>query len=159
MNPTPISEFKNKCAGINHMWNQYPNNEVAGYLTADGQIIITATATLNGGGVPGIINFNGQSYYASSGTPKNTYLGSITNRSGTFIPVIASIHTHTPCRQDDTDGTSHQVGLDDKLLAQKYPTINHWVVGYGSIAQFNSTQNNFFNKHIGALTSICNQIN
>lgn len=74
-----------------------------------------------------------------------------------FIPVVASLHTHTPCRSDGTNGTSNSVGSDDKTQAQTSPNIRHWVIGCGSVAQFNGSNSSFFNKHTGSLSTICSK--
>jgi len=95
-------------------------------------------------------------YPKSQGATSLSYGGMIENNSYYFIPVEASIHTHTPCRQDGSDGVSHAVGSEDKQFAAQYPGINHWVVGCGAIAQYNGNNNNFYNKSSGSLSSICN---
>lgn len=46
-----------------------------------------------------------------------------------LIPIVASVHTHAPCRSDGTNGVSHRVGTDDRDRANANPEINHWVVG------------------------------
>ena len=158
----PIKEYSGKCTGkctgIQDMWNSYPNNEIAGYLTIDEQVILTNILGPSSGGMNGVYTYQGISYYPSNGQPNNNYQGMIQTRGYYLIPVVASIHTHTPCRQDGTDGASHNVGTDDQTLASTYPSINHWVIGCGAVAQYNSSQSNFFNKSVGNLSSICNKI-
>ncbi len=158
----PIKEYNNKCTGILNMWNLYPNNEVSGYLTKDGKIIVTGSTGSSGGGVNGVYEYDGVTYYTypkTQGAPNLNYAGMINDHpSYYFIPVVASIHTHTPCRTDGTNGVSHAVGSDDSLLAARYPQINHWVIGCNAIAQFEANNPNFFNVGTGALNTLCNNI-
>ncbi|OOG18169.1 hypothetical protein BWD42_12950 [Sphingobacterium sp. CZ-UAM] len=149
------------------MWNNYPNNETFGYLTADNQLIMTDVLALDGGQASGTykyVNPDGTtSYYFTypdtQGAPAGTYTGIIHSAGKYFIPITASIHTHTPCRQDGTNGVSHNVGADDKAFATSAPGLKHWVIGCGAIGQFNSTSTNFFNILVGDLSTNCSKIN
>ena len=161
----PIKEYPDKCAGIQDMWNSYTDQEAAGYLTADGKIILTNINPLAGGDLFGIYSWNGIAYYPypkSDAAPNQNYTGMIEiDRPAPgyyLIPVTASIHTHTLCRSDGSNGVSHPVGEDDLDLATRYPSINHWAVGCNAIGQFNASSADFFNVSTGGLSRICNKI-
>lgn len=158
MGPKPIMEFNNKCTGISNIWSNYPNNEIFGYLTIDGKLIITNILPASGGTAAGLYHYDNTYYYPypdSQGTPTGTYSGMVHSAGHYFIPVQASVHTHVPCRTDNTNGVSHPVGNDDKAFAQKYPGINHWVIGCGAVGQYNGINNNFYNVRSGNLSTIC----
>jgi hypothetical protein len=158
----PLKEYPDKCTGIQDMWDAYPDKEVAGYLTADGQVILTNELDLSGGLMSGVYTFQGTSYYPSNEQPANSYQGMETTKSKPvyyLIPVVASIHTHTPCRSDGSDGVSHAVGSKDKKVASTNPAIAHWVIGCGAVAQYSGGQSDFFNKSTGELSSICEHVN
>src|SRR5690606_1808699 len=156
----PIHEFQNKCTGLQFMWNNYTNNEVNGYITSAGNLIVTDILPYSGGAVHGLYEFDGIVYYtwpSSNGQPTVQHPDLIVSGPNYFIPVVASIHTHTPCRNDGTNGVSHSVSSDDKNLASTYPGLNLWVIGCGAIAQY-GTGNNFFNVQNGDLSILCNSI-
>ena len=154
----PIFEYADKCQGLQDMWNNYPSNEVAGYVTSNGQLLVTGILSQQGGSSGGTYEYNGITYYPypkSQGAPSNNYAGMQENSSYYFIPVIASFHTHTPCLTDGTNGVSQAVSPDDHDAAINHPNINHWVIGCGAIAQFNGNNANFFNVQSGPLSTIC----
>lgn len=162
----PLKEYASKCVGLNDMWNSYPNNEVSGYITSDGKVLLIDILASGGGTTSGLYEFQGKTYYPyakSLGAPAQNYAGMIiggpSNNSYYLIPVTASIHTHSPCRSDGTNGVSHNVGSDDKAFALKYGNINHWAIGCGAVGQFNGVSDSFFNKKIGNIDETCNQIN
>lgn len=115
------------------MWNNYPNNETMGYITRDGSLLLTNVAGVSGGQVSGAYEYeDGTTYYTwpiSQGPPAKQYEGIIRRAGYYLVPVVASVHTHTPCRRDGTDGVSHPVGNNDNRLAYAYPNINPWVIG------------------------------
>jgi len=158
----PIASYATKCPGVQAMWNNYPNNEARGFLTRDGGVIFTDVLGYSGGGASALYVHNGTSYYvypASQGAPAITYSGTQLVNGNYYIPVVASIHTHTPCRTDGTNGVTQPVGDDDKNFASRSGNINHWVVGCGAIAQYNGTSTNFYNVRTGALSTLCSYIN
>ena len=157
----PLFEYSNKCQGLENVWNNYPSNEVMGYVTKDGQLLVTAILSYNGGSSSGTYYYQGTTYYPypdSQGAPINNYEGMIHAAGFYFIPVVASAHTHTPCRNDGTDGVSQKVSDDDISEANMSPYINHWVIGCGAIAQYNGDSANFFNAQHGDLSNLCNSI-
>jgi hypothetical protein len=162
LGPKPIKEYKTPCNAATDMWNSYPNNEVYGYLTADGQVIMTNITGYEGGEVGGLYNYNGSYYYPYpmiQGAPANNYTGMTNNGSYYFIPVVASIHTHTPCRVDGTNGLSQNVvGDDDAILATKYPGLRNYVIGCGAIGTFDGNHSTFQNIKTGDISSICSTI-
>lgn len=162
MRNKPIAEYKNnKCLGTQKIWNGYPENEVSDYITMDGSLLVTDITGYYDGVVSGTYQYDGVTYYpylARQGAPANNCPGMVQAAGHYLIPVVASVHTRSPCRSDGTDGTSHNVGTDDKNRATKNPNINHWVIGCSSVAQYNGTNNSFFNKQSGNLSSICTSI-
>ncbi len=155
-----MSEYANKCVGIQNIWNSYTNNEVFGYITMDDKLIVTNVLPFIGGSASGLYLFNNIYYYPypdSQGSLNETYAGIIHSAGNYFIPIKASLHTHTPCRLDGTDGVSHPVGADDISTATRYPGINHWVVGCNAIAQFDAN-GVFFNVQSGSLVVNCNKV-
>lgn len=138
-----------------------------GYITADGQLIITNQLPFTGGAAFGTFTHpNGTPYYPypmTQGAPIMNYTGMIqyptNNPTHYLIPVVASVHTHSPCRNDGTNGVSHPVGNDDNAFAGKHPQLTHWVIGCNTIAQYDGTNNNFFNVQAGNISSTCGSIN
>jgi hypothetical protein len=163
----PIAEFSmaNKCQELQYMWNNYPDNEVVGFMTADGKLIVTEVQSYDGGPINGIkrhITLNDTSYYfsypRSQGPPSLSYEGMQITPAEYLIPIIATIHTHTPCRDDGTNGVSDQVSVPDKGIAHDVPQLRHWVIGCDAIATF--ADNDQFYKNIinGPLSNTCNNI-
>jgi len=157
----PIAEYSDKCAGIQNIWNSYPNNEVSGYITQDNQLLVIDVLPYNGGTTSGTYTYNNITYYPypdSSGPPTNSYNGMLHSSGYYLIPVKASVHTHSPCRRDGTNGVSHGVGSDDLTRALKAPNIKHFIVGCRAIAEYNGTKSNFFNIQTGFLSTLCKNI-
>lgn len=158
----PIMEYADKCQGLQDIWNNYPNNEVSGYITNDGQLLVIDILPLNGGATWGTYRYNGVSYYpypVSQGAPANSYAGMVQSAGYYLIPVVASVHTHSPCRTDGTNGVSHPVGNEDRVRASEQNAhINHWVIGCGAIAQYDGNSENFYNVQTGNLLSLCQNI-
>jgi hypothetical protein len=160
----PLEEYDNKCIGINRIWDlsQSSGNEYAGVLTSAGAILITQQVGHSGGGISGIYNYNGSSYYQyplSQGMPARTYAGQLVSAGRYFIPIVTSIHSHTPCINDGTDGITNNIISDDQAFATHYLNINHYIIGCSAIGQFDGTSNQAFNISNGNLNSICNNIN
>ena len=59
----------------------------------------------------------------------------------------------------EPQGVSHPVSSEDLGNASKYPQINHWVIGCGAIAQYDSSNKNYFNLSTGNISTICNDLN
>lgn len=151
--PKPLAEFLDRCAGAQGLWELGVKNnysEVYGYLTPNGQIIATAILGSAGGSVgqglyehdPGDGTFRYYYYYpVSLGAPAQKYPGMLEINGNYYIPVIANIHTHTPCVNDGTDGvTGHLLGEDDKAMAREEPRIRHYIIGCGgTIGSFSAT--------------------
>jgi hypothetical protein len=158
----PIAEYKTKCLGVQAIWNNYPNNEVNGFVTTDGKFIATDVVGLSGGQVSGLYEYQGVSYYVYSDqnpAPLLNYAGMVHAAGYYMIPVSATVHTHTPCRTDGTDGVSQNTSPPDASRAAADPLVKHWVIGCGAIAQFDSSNPNYFNKIYGNLSTTCNSIN
>lgn len=159
----PLNTFSSKCDGINDLWNISLNsgNEVNGVLTLDGHFLVTEISGPTGGTFNGIYKYGGQVYYffPIDGGPAPTYQGTLISGNKYFIPIKASIHSHTPCMNDGTDGITNNYSQDDQNFANNYPSINHYVVGCGSIGQFSANSNGYFNIQSGNIYQICNSVN
>lgn len=162
ISPAPIKVYSNICDAINEMWNSYPNNETFGYLTEDGKVIFTNILPLSGGQAAGLYNNeNSNDYYfvypKSAGT--YSFINPISNSTNTFVKVIASIHTHTPCRFDGTDGVTNKiVSLEDASLANQHPGLINYVIGCGAIANFNESNDSYFNIHNSSQSNLCQYV-
>lgn len=159
----PLKEFDDKCIGMNEVWDmsKNSNNEYAAVITIDGAILITQELNHTGGGIGGIYSFDGNTYYqypTNLGAPSRTYLGQIVASNRYFIPITSTIHTHSPCLSDGTNGISEQMIPRDKLFAQNYPDINHYIIGCSAIGEFNGTRNSAFNIQIGSLSTLCSNL-
>lgn len=160
----PLEEYDDKCTGVNRIWelSQNSGDEFAAVLTTDGAILITEQLNSNGGGIGGIYQYSGITYYQypiSQGAPARGYLGQIESAGRYFIPITATIHSHTPCINDGTDGiTNNEIDLDQNF-ASSYPNINHFIIGCNAIGQFNGDSNQVFNIQSGSLSTLCNNIN
>lgn len=164
----PILEYSNtqKCLGLNNMWDNYQNNEVLGYITADGKLIVTDILSLGGGSAKGLYKYTDANnvityfytYPVTQGAPTQSYSGIVNNGVNYFIPIVASIHTHTPCRTDGTNGITQTVSPEDATLAANHPGLRNWVIGCNAIANFNSSSQSFLNVQTGNLSTTCNNI-
>lgn len=157
----PIFEYSNKCQGILDGWNNYPNNEVFGYITSDGQLLVINVLPLTGGETSGTYYYNGITYYPypdTQGPLSGSYSGVIHSAGFYLIPVVASFHTHSPCRNDGSDGVSQLVSQEDKDMANQSQHINHWAIGCGATAQFDASNPNFYNKQTGQLSILCSNV-
>lgn len=157
----PLYEYSNKCQGLQDIWNNFPNNEMYGYITTDGKLIVTGQVGYGGGQASGTYIYNGVTYYPypkSQGVPSLSYNGMLTNNEYYFIPVVASVHTHSPCRTDGTNGVSQSVSNDDVAAATSHPELNHWVIGCNAIAQFNSSDSSYYNIQTGNISTTCETI-
>jgi hypothetical protein len=160
LGPKPLKEYNDKCEGLKDIWNSYPDNEVYGYVTADGKFLMTNVTSFTGGDVSGVYEHDGTIYYTfpdTNGPPSGTYTGMVHSVNKYFIPVVASVHTHSPCRTDGTNGVSHDVGEADRKLAKTYPKLKNFVIGCGAIAEFNS-ETKFFNVRTGTLDNNCTYV-
>lgn len=161
----PIYENTDKCQGIQDMWNMGLNsdNEMVGILTPDGSILVVAELDHNGGSFSGFNTYGQTVYYyypASQGALNGNY-GQILRNGNYFIPVAATLHTHTPCAEytDGSDGITDRDINRDKVFADKYPNANHFIIGCGAIGQFNGNNNRAFNIQSGSLDELCNNVN
>lgn len=157
----PLEEFNNKCTGINRVWqlSQASGDEYAAVLTTDGAILITQQLNSNGGGIIGIYNHNGNTYYqypASQGSPSRTYAGQLNVSGRYFIPISATLHSHTPCIND---GITNNTINDDQAFANHYPNVNHYIIACNAIGQFSGNSNTAFNIRHANLSTLCNNIN
>ncbi len=162
----PVKEYSNKCAGLEEMWKNYPRNEVFGYITLDNQLLVTDVLRIGGGNASGAYKHTDGTgkvtyyftYPDTQGPPSGSYSGLIHTGGKYFIPIKASVHTHTPCRSDGTNGVSHDVGDDDKIFATKAPGLKHWVIGCNAIGEFNNKTQSFFNIQTGNISVTCSKI-
>ncbi len=155
----PLYIFPDKCAGLQYSWNNYPQNEVTGYITDNGSVIVTGILDFDGGKSQGLYEQDGKYYYVyptSNGAPQHE-VNSVISRDHYFIPIVAHFHTHTPCQNDGTNGVSHSVSDEDRDFAQRYPGLRNFAIGCNAIAQFD-TGASFFNVQSGSLSSLCNNV-
>lgn len=137
------------------------NREVTGAITLDNQFLITQVLTETGGTFNGLIRHDNilYYYYPVDQNPYPPFPGTIVSMiygaNHYCIPIKATVHSHTPCLQDNTNGVSHPVGNDDIDLATKYPMATHWVIGCNAIGNFDKDNSNFFNVKSGSLSSTC----
>jgi hypothetical protein len=160
----PLDAFSNKCDGINDLWNRSLNsgNEVNGVLTLDGYFLVTQISGQASGPFHGVYNYAGQVYYyfPVDGGPAPTYQGTIISGNKYFIPIKATVHSHTPCINDGTDGITNNRSNHDENFAKTYPSINHYVVGCNAIGQYSPNSNGqYFNIQSGNIYQICNSVN
>lgn len=99
-------------------------------------------------------------YPVSSGPPAQNYPGLIERNGNYFIPVVANIHTHTPCVNDGTDGvTGHKLGEDDTRIAHAEPNLRHYIIGCdGTIGSFNAASSYPTVLGSGNLSSTCSKL-
>lgn len=161
----PLSEFPNKCQGIQDIWNTSVanNKEVVGLLTSDGKIITVAILQQSGGSWGGLYKYEGTVYYTyptNQGAPSQSYAGMQVAAGQYFIPVIATVHTHNPCIQSGGDGiTNMTLSQGDQNLSQDFQTLNHYIVGCGgAIGKFDHTSNSPSLLQSGNLSNTCNSI-
>ncbi len=168
--PKPLKEYSvaNRCTGLQEMWNDYPNNEVTGFVTADGKLILTNVGGTNGVSFTGLLKHTSneltgaEEYYyiypITNGAPALTYDGMLTRAGYYMIPVVATVHTHSPCRIDGTNGVSHDVSSQDQDLANDFSQLTHWVIGCDAIAKFNDASDDFFDVETGPISTTCSFI-
>lgn len=159
----PLKEFDDKCTGLEELWamSSDSGNEIGAVLTNDGAILIIKEGEKDGITWPGLYNFGEKVYYqypTSQGAPTRTYSGQVIRANRYFIPIRATIHSHTPCLTDGTDGITNREIREDKQVATKHVNIKHFIVGCNAIGQFKSTRSNAFNIQNGDLSTLCNLI-
>ena len=125
-------EYEDICTLIVEIWNKYPNNEVQGYITNNGKMIVTSVGDTWQVTGPKPILFNDQYYLAWDKREKliATYQGAI-EYSGSrhiFIPIKAMFHTHV------VSGTLSQ---EDQLVAKKYDKMRHLLFERNRISEYN----------------------
>jgi hypothetical protein len=157
----PISEFLSKCDGITNIWSNYPNNEVQALVTESGNLLVVAVLSYGGGSYSGLYQYGAKTYYVypmSQGAPAHAYSNVQTSGGNYYIPVVAAVHTHTPCRTDGTNGVSQPVSAADVAFANKFTQLNHWVIGCGVIARYGGSNPNYYDVQSGSLSTLCTNI-
>lgn len=157
----PKKEYDTVCDALQELWDQYPKNEVGGYITPEGKLLFTDILPRNGGTMQPLYEYQGAFYYRwniSEGAPAVDHEGLITTGTYHLIPVSSTFHTHSRCRtRYDTDGLQVP-GSDDKDLAEAFPTLTHWAIGCGAVGQFKDGVNVFIPKYTGDLKDICSNV-
>jgi uncharacterized membrane protein YgcG len=166
----PSGEYRDRCSGVQALWNlgvANNNAETVGVITTDGQFLVVAVVGTMGGGWGGLYHFNsgvgsGVDYYQwpdSQGAPTQTYQGMLHSSGHWFIPVAATVHTHTPCLSDGTDGISNMtLSQGDQNLASNFPNINHYIVGCNALGTFSNASNSPSVLTTGALSNTCSSL-
>lgn len=159
----PLHEFDNKCDGILKIWelSKLNKTEYSAVITIDGAVLITQKLKANGGGISGIYEYNGITYYqypSSQGLPNRTYSGQLTSTGRYFILIRATIHSHTPCIKDGTDGLSENLIKDDQNFAKQYTLVKHYIIGCSSVGEFNGSSDTVYNIKNDKLINLCSNI-
>lgn len=160
----PLAEYANNCSGAQGMWNTSVSQrkEVVGVLTKDGKVMTVAITGYSGGSFGGLYHYQGNAYYTypvSYGAPTQTYTGMIESAGSYIIPIIATIHTHVPCLDDNTDGVSNKsLSEGDKNLATEFPMIPHYIIGCNAVGMFRSGYTSPTLKQSGPLSTTCTNI-
>lgn len=157
-------EFADKCSGILGLWNKSltnNNREVVGFITSNGKIILTQIQGPNGGDVNGLVKSGGTVYYGYSdsyGAPIQTYPGMLHQNGKYYIPISATIHTHSPCLTDNTNGVSQLVSNEDSDLAAELTTISHYIIGCDALGSYDEDSSEYDLIESGNLADICDEI-
>jgi hypothetical protein len=166
----PLGEYPDKCAGVQGLWNlgvASGNVETAGVITADGKFLVVAVVGATGGGFGGLYHHDtgigsGVDYYqwpSGQGAPTQTYQGQIQSGGHYFIPIVATVHTHTPCLADGTDGISGMtLSRGDQNLASSFPNISHYIIGCGALGSFSNASTSPSVLTTGQLSSTCSTL-
>lgn len=125
-------EYEDFCSLIVDLWIDFPNNEVQGYITISGKMLITSVGsewTVSG---PKPIQYHNQIYIPWDKKNKLELLheGSI-DYSGSkhvFIPVKAMFHTHV---------VSGYLSEEDQMIANKFYMLRHLLFERSRISEFN----------------------
>ena len=160
----PLAEYSDKCQGAQGIWNMSLSNnrEVVGLLTSDRKIIVVAMLGYDGGKWGGLYPYQGTTYYTypdSEGAPLQSYSGLVQSAHQYFIPIVATIHTHSPCIQMGGDGISNMIlSQGDQDLAARFQNINHFIIGCDALGKFNHYSDSPILLQSGNISSTCNQI-
>lgn len=144
----PLEEYTTVCGGVQGIWNSSlaVKKETVGVITADNKFIYIAQVGYAGGSWGGLYTYQGQAYYTypdSQGYPNQSYAGIIHSAGQYFIPIKGTVHTHSPCVDDGTDGvTSVNLSDGDQQLAARYPNLKHYIIGCDAVGQFSTSNGN-----------------
>jgi len=161
----PIDEYPDKCSGAVGLWSlstSNQNRESFGVLTTDGQFMAIAVLGSTGGEISGLYMLNNTAYYSypdTEGPPSRLYTG-LEHKSGRyFIPIAATVHTHSPCITDGTNGISNMIlSNGDQNLASVYNTISHYIIGCDALGSFVAGNSSPILLQSGALSATCSLI-
>ncbi|NBA87913.1 hypothetical protein GVN16_19240 [Emticicia sp. CRIBPO] len=155
----PLAIFSSKCDGLSDLWSRSISSgkEVNGVITLDGTFLVTQVSGILGGEFKGVYGYQGTLYYyfPVDGGAAPTFQGTIVSGGKYYIPIKATIHSHTPCVNDGTDGVTGNHSSDDVFFANKFPEASHYVLGCGAIGQFSGTSYGYFNIHTGTISQMC----
>ena len=164
----PLGEYASKCSGLQKLWDlSWDNNykETVGVITTDGKLLSVAVVGSSGGGWGGLYykpSISPKVYYTwpdSQGPPTQTYAGMVHAAGQYFIPISATVHTHTPCLTDGTDGVSGTIlSQGDQNVASTYPNIAHYLVGCNAIGSFNGSSSSPALIKTGPLSETCPEL-
>lgn len=160
----PLAQYNqtDMCTGLSNMWNMGIANshkEVYGVIATDGTLLITQISPYTTGGqFNGIYEHQGTMYYffPKDGGAMPLISGTIDGGSSFYIPISATIHTHTPAILDGTDGITNQDGTDDFPFASRFPLLTNYVIGNNAIGKFNG--NSYYDIKTGSLSTTCSNI-
>ncbi len=124
-------EYEDICALMVDIWVDFPNNEVQGFITSNGKMIVTAIGDKWAVSGPKPILFNDQYYLAwdKQQDLTSSHKGSIDYSSSdhVFIPIKAMFHTHV---------ISGSLSQKDQWVAQKFNKMKHLLFEHNRISEF-----------------------
>jgi hypothetical protein len=95
-------------------------------------------------------------FFNRDGGAMPTIPGTAQTSRAFFIPITATIHTHTPAILDGTDGITNQDGADDFPFANRFPLLTNYVIGNNAVGKFNG--NRYYDIKSGNLSTTCSNI-
>lgn len=111
------------------------DSEFVGVITEDQHLLILGGGDFNHAYMKKPLFFNGKFYIRLEKNCAIKYSGKIENRLGTFIPIIATIHSHNP--KCSGLGSLGIMSDEDFEIAKMFPSLRHFIIGCREYAEFN----------------------
>lgn len=160
----PLGDYNDICSGVQAMWKASAStqNETFGLITSDNKFMYVSMQSYSGGSIGGMAIYQGQAYYTypdTQGFPNINYAGIIHSVHQYWIHVKGTVHTHSPCLQDGTDGVSDMIlSAADQQLARRFTMIPHYIIGCDAVGSFSNSSNSPILLQSGNLNSTCSLI-
>ena len=160
----PLGDYTSICAGVQALWTASVNvqKETVGLITQDGRFIYIAQVDYAGGSFGGLAVYEGKAYYSypdSQGYPAYAYAGIIHSAHQYWIPIKGTVHTHSPCLNDGTDGISNTtLSVPDQNLAKRFTMIPNYIIGCGAVGQYDNSSTSPWVLQTGNLSDTCSSI-